>query len=360
MSFTENLDRLLTDSGSYAVYGKHLGDKMRAGVQYGPDPVKPPRPLYSVYETNPNRARIAEIDKELDKLTAQLSSFDLEDEIGKYMFLYENDPSVFTNYRQNKRTAQMNAEMRKATEDANKASNLRAAWKQNGIDLEVAKYDLLVAQHALNEANAAADSEAVTRSETELDRAKARYNRLSAENKTLKDQMIQSLGVSIGDEAELKDVAQQVLDENSHKNRHVAAEAMQKLDGELDRLDKTIVVDNIPIQKNDKINKINEWKKSIEDAKTKITESNLSTKEKNDRLSKIIELEKKVRDFAKPANKGGQGEVTVKDKAYYQKILDGLTRSSLEEKGLKWLEAARDAGATHKYLKNAIERLGGQ
>lgn len=374
MSATEFIDRALADSGEYAVYGKHLGDKMRADVQYGPDPVKPPRPLYSVYAMNPNRARIAEIDRELDELQAQLASYDMEDEIGQYKFLYDNDPSVLTNYQNQKRTEQMNAKMRNATEAATKASNLQSAWKQNGIDLEVAKYDVLAAQQAYDEIKGTSDSEGIKRTETELERAKARYNRVSHENKMLKSQMMQSLGVLEDDEAELEDEAGKILaninegkgnNENTpnvpNVNNDVAnAEAIQKLDGELTRLDNTIVVDNIPINKKEKIQKIQEWNKMLSEAKSKINNSNLSTVQKNERLDKITVLENKVRTFAKPANKGGQSEIVVKDKEYYQKILDGLTRSGLEEKGLKWLKDARDAGATHKYLNNAIERLGGK
>lgn len=355
MSMTENLDRLLTDSGEYAVYGKALGDKMRAGVQYGPDPVKPSRPLYGVRDLDPNRARIEEINREIGELEAQLASYDMDEEIGSYRFLYENDPSYLSNYRQRKSTEQMNAEMRKATEEANKASTLQSAWKQNAIDLEVAKYDLLVAQHALDEANGLGDSEAVNRADTELNRAKAKYNRVSNENKTLKAQMMNLLGVTEDDGTELEDEATKLLDSlgQNHSggngkpegNKNVAeAETIEILNGELARLEMSITTDNIPISKTDKQNKITEWNNQLSELKTKFENSNLSIKQKQDRKSKILELEKKVRDYAKPGSKGGQNEIVVKDKAYYEKLTAGKNPVQLSKLGYSVLMAAKKAG----------------
>lgn len=354
MSATSFIDNAIADAGEYAVYGKALGDKMRAGVQYGPDPR---RSLYGEMVANPNKARIAEIDRELAELRAKLDSDDVEEAMGRYKFLYDADPSTLTNYHQQKRTEKMNAEMRKATEAATRESNLQTAWKQNGIDLEVARYDLAAAQNAYNEAKGAGNTDAMKRAMTDVKRAQAKYDRVSRENETLRDKMMTSLGVSLGvegnDTPEVNDV------DEKYANDIAEAEAIKKLDGSLELLDKQIVVDNVNVDKKTKAANVKQWLADIAKAKSDVSESNLSTEQQNARLSKLADMERKVRDYAKSKSKGGQGTTpTTED---YQKTLDGLTtKGQLVAKGYRWLTAAKNAGATHKYLDAAIGTAAGE
>ena len=354
MSATSFIDNAIADAGEYAVYGKALGDKMRAGVQYGPDPR---RSLYGEMMTNPNKARIAEIDRELAELRAKLDSDDVEEAMGRYKFLYDADPSTLTNYHQQKRTEKMNAEMRKATEAATRESNLQTAWKQNGIDLEVARYDLAAAQNAYNEAKGAGNTDAMKRAMTEVKRAQAKYDRVSRENETLRDKMMTSLGISLGVEG--NDTPEVNDGDEKYANDIAEAEAIKKLDGSLELLDKQIVVDNVNVDKKTKAANVKQWLADIAKAKADVSESNLSTEQQNARLAKLADMEKKVRDYAKPKPKGGQGTTpTTED---YQKTLDGLTtKGQLVAKGYRWLTAAKNAGATHKYLDAAIGTAAGE
>ena len=355
MSATSFIDDAIANAGEYAVYGKALGDKMRAGVQYGPDPR---RPMYGGMVENPNGARIAEIDNELAELRAKLDSDDIEDAMGRYKFLYDADPSVLTNYRNQKRTEKMNADMRKATEAATRESNLQTAWKQNGIDLEVAKYDLAAAQNAYNEAKGNSDVSAMNRAITDIKRAQAKYDRIVRENDTLRGKMMNSLGISLGDEQKLDDDIPNANGPDYAKEL-ADADAIKKLDGNLDLLDKDIVVDNISVDKKTKLANVQKWLANIEQAKKDVDASPLSTEQKNARKTKLADLEAKVRAYAKPKGKGGQGTKITKDD--YQKALDGLmTKGQLVAKGYKWLKAAKDAGATHKYLDAAIGVAAGE
>lgn len=338
MSATSFIDNAIADAGEYAVYGKALGDKMRAGVQYGPDPR---RPLYGEMVENPNKARIAEIDRELAELRAKLDSDDIEEAMGRYKFLYDNDPSVLTNYRQQKRTEKMNADMRKATEAASKESGLQTAWKQNGIDLEVAKYDLAAAQNAYNEAKGNSDVSAMNRAITDIKRAQAKYDRIVHENDTLRGKMMNSLGISLGDEQKLDETIPNANGPDYAKEL-ADAEAIKKLDGTLELLDKDIVVDNVNVDKATKIANVNKWLADIEKAKKDVDASSLSTEQKNARKAKLADMEAKVRSYAKPKPKGGQGTKLTKDD--YEKAIAGKNDIELAKLGYAYLSAAKSAG----------------
>lgn len=341
MSATSFIDKAIADAGEYAVYGKALGDKMRAGVQYGPEPR---RPLYGEMVENPNSARIAEIDRELSELRSKLDSDDVEEAMGRYKFLYDNDPSVLTNYRQQKRTEKMNADMRKATEAASKESSLQTAWKQNGIDLEVAKYDLAAAKNSYNEAKGAGNTDAMKRAMTDIKRAQAKYDRIVRENDTLRGKMMMnSLGISLGDEQKLDDDIPNANGPDYAKEL-ADAEAIKKLDGNLDLLDKDIVVDNVNVDKATKIANVNKWLSDIEKAKKDVDASSLSTEQKNARMAKLADMEAKVRSYAKPKPKGGQGTKMTKED--YQKAIAGKNDIELAKLGYAYLSAAKAAGVT--------------
>lgn len=338
MSATSFIDKAIADAGEYAVYGKALGDKMRDGVQYGPDPR---RPLYGEMVGNPNSARIAEIDKELAELRSKLDSDDIEEAMGRYKFLFDNDPSVLTNYRNQKRTEKMNADMRKATEAATRESNLQTAWKQNGIDLEVAKYDLAAAKNSYDEAKGAGNTDAMKRAMTDIKRAQAKYDRIVRENDTLRDKMMNSLGISLGDEQKLDDDIPNANGADYAKEL-ADAEAIKKLDGNLELLDKDIVVDNVNVDKATKIANVNKWLADIEKAKKDVDASSLSTEQKNARKAKLADMEAKVRSYAKPKPKGGQGTKTTKED--YEKAIAGKNDIELAKLGYAYLSAAKAAG----------------
>lgn len=287
--------------------------------------------------------RIAQIRKRLAEIADEKKKYDVEDAMGRYKFLYDNDPSVLTNYRNQKRTEKMNSEMRKATEDATRESNLQTAWKQNGIDLEVAKYDLAAAQNAYNEAKGNSDVSAMNRAITDIKRAQAKYDRIVRENDTLRGKMMTSLGISLGDNKQLDDDMQKTngLD---YAKEIADAEAIKKLDGTLDLLDKDIVVDNVNVDKATKIANVKKWLADIENAKKDVDASSLSTDQKNERKTKLADMEAKVRTYAKPKSKGGQSTKLTKED--YQKTIAGKNDLELAKLGYAYLSAAKAAGVT--------------
>lgn len=276
------------------------------------------------------------------------------DAIGRYQFEIEGDPSVLIANENAKRTEAMNESIKQATEQATKLSELQNAMKQNAIDLEEAKYDLLSAKSAYDEANKSGNPYAISLAGIARNQAQAKYNRLSKENNSLRSMLMNDLGIAT------EETETSVESDNNVSADIEAAKIINELDGSLNLLEKEIGTDNIAISASDKESTVNEWLVKLADAKKVIEASNLSTENKNNRLLKIAEMEKRVKNFAKPESKGGQGVVkksVVKDKSYYQSILDGKNRFQLEKLGLKFLEEAKNKGATHDKLDKVIKKL---
>lgn len=305
-------------------------------------------------------ARIAQLDRQIAEIEDKLKDYYVEEAMGKYKFLWEGDPSTLASYRQNKRNAEQTESIRKATEDASKASTLQQAWKQNGIDLEVARYDVAAAQNAYNEAKANGDENGMRRASVELDRARAKLNRVNRENEMLRGKLMDSLGITVEASDELETAGNQGGNQGGNLDDDLAnAEAIKTLDGSIDAISSRFDVDNMPIDKKQKLAMVKHGLSDVKDAMKQVEDSSLSTEQKNTRLSKLRELEKKIRNFGKPAAKGGQqAKVTVDD---YQKALDGMTSiGQLVKKGYNWLVAAKNAGATHKYIDTAISKARGK
>lgn len=305
-------------------------------------------------------ARIAQLDRQIAEIEAKLKDYSVEEAMGKYKFLWEGDPSTLASYRQNKRNAEQTESIRKATEDASKASTLQQAWKQNGIDLEVARYDVAVAQNAYNEANANADKNGMRRASIDLERAQAKLNRVNRENEMLRGKLMDSLGITVETSDELETAGNQGGNESVNLDDDLDnAEAIKILDDNIDAISSQFDVDNMPIDKKQKLDMLKQGLADVKEAEEQVKNSSLSRDQKNTRLAKLREVKKNIRNFSKPVNKGGQGtKATVDD---YQKALDGMkSKSQLVDMGYKWLKAAKDAGAMHKYLDAAIDNAIGE
>lgn len=296
-------------------------------------------------------ARIAEIRKRLAEIAEEKKKYNMEEEIGKYKFLYDNDPSVLMNYKQNLRNAEANEQIRKATENSTKAANAQTAWKQNAIDLETANYDMAAARNAYNEAKANGNTEGLNKAYLDMQRTQAKINRLKKENETLRNKFMKDLGLASDDIGDASDVAVSGVDINTDLGQ---VNELKTLAGELDRLNKDYTVDNIPVDKASKVAKVKKGLAEIATARTKVESSGLEESKKQEMLSKLADLEKTIRNFAKPGSKGGQGTKMTKDD--YQAELSKLTtKSQLVAKGYAWLKKAKDLGATHKYLNSALD-----
>jgi hypothetical protein len=281
------------------------------------------------------------------------------DAIGRYQFEIEGDPSVLIANENAKRTEAMNESIRQATEQATKSSELQNAIKQNAIDLEGAMYEVLGAELAYNEAKANQDVAAMEKADLLRKQTQAIYNRLAKEKESLRLKLMNYFGIATENDFGIatEPTETSVESDNNIDADIEAAKSINELDGSLKLLEKEIGKDNIAISESDKEAKANEWLAKLADAKKVIEASNLSTENKNNLLVKIAEMEKKVKDFAKPESKGGQSIVKKKDKAYYQEKLNGKNIYQLEKLGLKFLEEAKNKGATHEKLDKVIKKL---
>jgi hypothetical protein len=140
--------------------------------------------------------RIAEIQRRLDEIKREKEKYDVEEKMGEYKFLYDADPSTYTTYKQNLRSNEQTNAIRKASEDATKASQAQTAWRQLLIDEETAKYDAQAAQNRVNEAKQSGNAQAYSEAMTELSRINAKINRLNRDKDEYRNRFAEMLGVS--------------------------------------------------------------------------------------------------------------------------------------------------------------------
>lgn len=140
--------------------------------------------------------RIAEIQRRLDEIKREKEKYDMEGKMGEYKFLYDADPSTYMSYKQNLRSNEQTNAIRKASEDATKASQAQTAWRQLLIDEETAKYDAQAAQNRVNEAKQSGNAQAYSEAMTELSRINAKINRLNRDKDEYRNRFAEMLGVS--------------------------------------------------------------------------------------------------------------------------------------------------------------------
>ena len=287
--------------------------------------------------------RIAEIKKRLEEIAAEKKKYNQEEEIGKYKFLYDNDPSVLMNYKQNLRNAEQTEKIRKATEDATKASNAQTAWKQNAIDLEAAKYDLASAKDAYNSAKASGDENGMRKAVLDIQRAQAKLNRTNAEQTQLRNKFAKQL--------ELTDIAEdKALDDVSNVQTGIDLEGdisrvnnIKKLKGESTRLGKDYEKPGYAIPKSERNAKYQKGVEEVAKFENDVNNSDLDENTKQDLLTSLDELKRKVETW-RPGSKDPSRPPVVMTKEDYEKALNGLNMTQILAKGVKWLGAAKKSG----------------
>lgn len=140
--------------------------------------------------------RIAEIQRRLDEIKREKEKYDIEGKMGEYKFLYDADPSTYMSYKQNLRSNEQTNAIRKASEDATKASQAQTAWRQLLIDEEQAKYDRQAQQNKATEAKRSGNSAAYSEAMTELSRLNAKMNRLNRDKEEYRNRFAEMLGLS--------------------------------------------------------------------------------------------------------------------------------------------------------------------
>ena len=140
--------------------------------------------------------RIAEIQRRLDEIKREKAKYDMEGKMGEYKFLYDADPSTYMTHQQNMRSNEQTNAIRKASEDATKASQAQTAWRQLLIDEETAKYDAQAAQNRVDEAKQSGNAQAYSEAMTELSRINAKIKRLNRDKDEYRNRFAEMLGVS--------------------------------------------------------------------------------------------------------------------------------------------------------------------
>lgn len=316
-------------------------------------------------------ARIAELERELAEIRKQKAQFSEEGEMGKYKFLYDADPSTYTNYRQNLRSAAATEKIQKATEDSTKASELKSALNRNTLELENALIDQQAADAALARVQGGSDNAAIEQAEFAKKRADTAVNRLQRERKELSRQMAERLGISVSDVEtdEKKGLKNEFGGDDSYQERN---DELKRINGWLDRVKTEFEVDNMSMEPGEKAPKVNDGMTKVAQYRGWVEKSDLSTDEKEKLMTRLAEAEKAIKDFARPAAKGGKGEKLTPEqvKAALQKEVDGKNLTQVRDFGLdkidkmlkagvKWKFTTRD-GRTHTLESVADELRGGK
>ncbi len=276
-------------------------------------------------------ARIAELEARLSEIAKERKAFDMEAEMGKYKFQYDADPSTYMSYKQNLRTAEQTEKIRKATEDATKMSNLQSQWKQNGIDMEVANYDLASAQNEFNVAKGNNDAAGMQSALLKVKQAQAKKNRLTKENDVIRSKLFKDLNVN-----DVKDDT----DYSEYENSIAGADDVTKLQSAVEATKKSITVDNVNINKKDKAKFIADKTEELDAQEAQIKQSPLNEANKQKLLAVVEESRKALKDYGKPSGKGGQGVKLTKEDYGKKILLNGQLRNqtalvALGEKTLK-------------------------
>jgi hypothetical protein len=143
--------------------------------------------------------RIAEIQRRLDEIKREKEKYDVEEKMGEYKFIYDADPSTYTTHQQNLRSNEQTNAIRKASEDATKASQAQTAWRQLLIDEETAKYEKMDAENQVRAAQQNGDAAAYRDAKVGLSRINAKMNRLAKDKDEYRNRFAEMLGLSKAD-----------------------------------------------------------------------------------------------------------------------------------------------------------------
>lgn len=290
-------------------------------------------------------ARIAELEAQLAEVRKRKAALSEEDEMGKYKFVYDADPSTYMNYKQGIRNAKQTEDIRKSNDQKSERDNLRNSWKESGTSLLVARYDLADAENAYNQAVSASDPDAISKAGLALSRAKANYAAKLRDNDALRSKVYEAFGINTAPQSEVKD--EDIYSAEKDQN-YVGAEKLQRTRNDLNLLEKEVKTDNMAIDPTDKETMIKDWTNRLNTLEAQMKDSTLSDKNRGDLETQIQGIREAIRKFGKPAGKGGQSTKVT------QAEVDAMNFTDLKRKGYAWLKAIRDAGLTHPDLNKAI------
>lgn len=349
------MDNILENAGSYAVYGKALGDKMRKDVVYGTDPWPKaaggvPGIVGKDGEFDTRTSRIEQLRGEIASLEKQISDYDDEEEMGKYKFQYDADPSTYVNVQQSRRNAAATEAIRKSNEEKSDRQSVIDALKSNALELDNQRFVLAAAQRKYDEANAQRNTQAMKDAGAELNRQRAVFNRLQRDNELLRNKAAQWL---YDGEVAAERIDDTAMDE-SMKADIESSEEFNKKQTEVGRIDSS--VNNMSIPGKQKAAYVAETRKTLDRFEDEVKNSNMLEKDKRDLYDLIDKKRKELEDYARPGSKGGKKTDYVP--GTLAKEMAGKTKAQIEKYSDRDLKTALAEGAKEPNFLAVLDKRG--
>ena len=301
--------------------------------------------------------RIAELEAQLAEVRRRKAALNTEEDMGKYKFVYDADPSTYMTYKQGIRTAKQTEDIRKATEDATKASNAQNLWNQLSDKREVAEWAVRSAENKFAEAERSGNTDAMKAARDEIERYTTAVKKLDAQQDQLRKKFMKELGVV---DVDVRKDPEAYAGYDERIGSAISNEGIVKdlgaLKTKLDTSRKAkFTTDEIKAT-------AAEADREIPALRDRIEKSNMSDAHKAEMLANLDELDKLANDWrGTGANKPKPKYTPEEEKNMYQKALDKLaTKQQLVDKGYQWLKKASDLGCTHKYLQFALDAAAGK
>lgn len=290
-----------------------------------------------------NMARIAEIDRRLEEIKKEQERWKnggLEESMGQYKYLYDADPSTYMSYKQNLRNAEQTEKIRKATEDATKASNAQTAWKQLLIDEEAEKYNLAAIQNKANQALASGNKSEYIAAKNDEARAVAKLSRLAKDKDMYKKQFAKELGLLDREEDKVEAQYDSAADANVAQLGNLE-QLVADISSETDKLR----------QRPDAMQKGNK-NELVGNAQQKLAEFRKRSEELKRTLSptRYTELENSINAFEDSITKFKKGQTVKLTKETFAR----MTAPQLVKLGKRVLLKYKNQGWTNQYLDKAI------
>ena len=289
---------------------------------------------------NPNSERIAQLEARLAEIAKERKAFDTEEEMGKYKFQYEGDPSTYINVKQNKRTAEATENIRKSNEKATENANLKTIWEGLNNKHDELYWQNAAYKQAFKKAKESNDANGMEEALLGIKRTQAGLNKNDRQMEQVRGRLMKGIGM---DEP---DVKEEDVDVSSYQNDIGNARNVSLMKRGIGELKNTIKVDNVSITPAQKKANGKAWLQAIAEKEEEVKSSPLSEDIKSDMLLELGGLRDSVTNYLKPQAKGGQGESMTAERCATlsakelrnlgHKALLGYQKKGFRNKNLDW------------------------
>lgn len=293
-------------------------------------------------------SRIEQLRGEIASLEKQIKDYDAEEEMGKYKFQYDADPSTYVNVQQSKRNAEATEAIRKTNEKASEQSNMKSLWEGTSLKSEELFWQLKDFEQKFSEAKRENNVYGMEQALEGMKKTQAVLNRTNAERESLRQKLM------AGAEPEAVEVPKDGTDYSQYEKGIAGARDVTNMKAKLVKLKKDIKVDNVSIPPRQKALNGKKWLADIDAQQKEIEASPLSDENKAALKGELDDMREAVRNYLKPAGKGGQGESMTSDKFM------ALSAKDLKALGNKALRNYKNRGFKNRNLDWAINVTAGK